>query len=281
MASSARALTAPASSPRSSTTDAMRPRALGLAIALVLGFAAVPAAVVAQTGAARDEAAAISLVAAAKAKAGEFALCASLYQQAYRLDPGYLAYLFSAARCGQKSGDVDGAERDYRAFLSRSPAADPLAEKARGFLDEILAVRRAAMLPDERPRATGAGAAAAVVLPQAATPVTPLAGPSAAAVQGGVVAAARPADGLGWALLAGGAVALGTGGWLAAGGLGDRATLVDDLAHAPNGLIIAESPAQARVRDDAWRTKAGAGISVGVAGVALVAWGAWRLWTGD
>ena len=233
----------------------------------------------AQPAASKDEAAAISLVAASKAKAGEFALCASLYQQAYRQDPSYLAYLFSAARCAQKDSNFDAAERDYRAFLARSPATDPLVEKARTNLDEILGRRRAAAVPDEQARPPASPAAAA--LPPAVTLTAGSAGTPAGDAQIAPPLAAGPAAWPNWAWLAGGTLAVAGGGWLVAGGVADRAALSSDLAHPANGLIVGVTPSQAHARDVAWRTSVGAGAALAIAGAAAASWGGWQVWRGS
>ena len=121
-----------------------------LVAGLAVGLLAVPAWAKGKSPAddprarASQEAAALSQVAASKNEAGEFKLCADLYLQAFRTDPGLLAYLFGAARCEQKAGDLEAAERDYRVFLQRVPADDPYATKAQGFLQEVQAQRKQA-----------------------------------------------------------------------------------------------------------------------------------------
>jgi tetratricopeptide (TPR) repeat protein len=224
-------------------------------------FAQTPPSAISPT----DEAAAISLVAAAKSKAGEFALCASMYRQAYKLDPGFLGYLYSIARCSQKAGDLDAAERDYRAFLARAPQGEPLGQKARANLDEILAARSKQPVPDElaRPAPPPAPPTPTAVPPVSATPPPAAPGPP-------------PERWKAWTLAGtGGALAVvgASVGW---SGTVARQQLRDELSVRENGLVTAMTPAEAHEREGAARITLFTGmtmVALGVVGVGLgVAW---------
>lgn len=113
----------------------MHRAATGLALALALctatGFAA-------EGGVSKqEEAAALSVVAKSKADAGDFALAAELYQQAFRSDATELGYLYSAARCWHKAVRWPEAELAYDDFLKRAPADHPQRAKALQFVEEV------------------------------------------------------------------------------------------------------------------------------------------------
>lgn len=235
----------------------------------------------------KEEAAAISQVADAKNTAGDYAMCGDLFQQAYRTDPSYLGYLFSAARCEQKAGQLDAAERDFRLFLARCPQTDKLVEKAKKFLDEILEERKKVAVAKVEPSkpdpakpdptrpdlpAPGPGAAGA-----AATGTAP-AGTAAGAVDAGLRKGARePAPRLApWAATLGGAAVLVAGGAVMAVGLSQRADLRDQLTpSSPGGLIVGVTPQEARSRQSAaqnWVTAGAVGIGLGAVALGLGAW---------
>lgn len=201
---------------------------------------------------AQEEAAAVSQVAAAKNVAGEFTLCGNLYQQAYRTDPSFLGYLFSAARCEQKAGDLDAGERDFRLFLARSPSGDDLNEKAQQFLDEILDVRR---------KAVAAKAAEPVVPPVVPVPTVNRVDP--------------PGHGLAWTSLIGGGVLVAAGGLLVANGLALRTDLETALVHKDGGLIADSTPEAARASESTYRTRLALGAGLATAGVAAIGVGVW------
>jgi tetratricopeptide (TPR) repeat protein len=229
-----------------------------VAAALVLtaaapAWAAKPKAEDPRARAAR-EAAALSQVAASKNDAGEFKLCADLYLQAFRTDPGFLAYLFGAARCEQKAGDLEAAERDYRVFLQRVPSDDPYAPKAQGFLQEVQTLRKQAAEPKSEPKVEPKPGPATPPTVVAAEPTSPPAGPP-------------PRLGA-WSTVALGAVAAGVGVFGVATGLAARAELERDLEHG-SGLITAMTPGEARERDDAARLRMSwGGALLGVGAVA-------------
>lgn len=206
----------------------------------------------------KDEAAAISQVAARKHEAGDFALCASLYHQAFRTDPTFLGYLFSAARCAQKGGDLDVAERDYRQFLDLSPDGEPLNEKARAFLAEVLEARKQA--EDKKKAELEAEAkkhAAEVTPPVIVKPAPP------------------PSHALAWTAIVGGGVLAVAGGALLANGMALRSDLQADLQHHEPGLVTNLTPQQARERESTWRLREGLGLGVAVLGLATAGAGVW------
>lgn len=122
----------------SSPIDPRRHRAPRCYLAIAcLAAVTLPFAALAHGSEATDDAASLAVVAAAKGRAGEFAACAELYGQAYRLRPSSVGYLYSAARCAQRGGARAAAERDYRAFLARAPTADALRPHAIDHLREL------------------------------------------------------------------------------------------------------------------------------------------------
>ncbi len=218
-----------------------------------------------QEKSASEEAAAISQVAAGKHEAGEFALCGDLYQQAYRKDPTFLGYLFSAARCEQKGGDLDAAERDFRAFLARNPKGDKLSDRAEQFLGEVLDARRkTAEKPALDPtKPHGEGDLGLKPEPQHPDPKPPLpSGPSHAAAW--------------WTL--GGAAALTAGGaLLLASGLQARSDLTAQMSNHTGTLITGTTPTQARADESSYRGRLGVAAGVLTAAAATVGVGLWLL----
>jgi tetratricopeptide (TPR) repeat protein len=206
----------------------------------------------------KDEAAAISQVAARKHEAGDFALCANLYHQAYRTDSTYLGYLFSAARCAQKAGDLDGAERDYRLFLELSPDGEPLNEKAHAFLTEVAEARKVAEA--QKKAAEEAEASRNVVVP-------PLV----------VIKPAPPQEShaLAWTATVGGGLLVVAGGVLIAQAASLRSDLKAQLSHHEPGLVVGLTPAQAHDQESTYRTRMGLGTGVAVLGLAAAGAGIW------
>lgn len=264
-------------------------RVLALTVAATLAGSGLGAPLAWAEPSDKDEAAAISQVAGAKAKAGEFAMCAALFQQAYAKDPSYLAYLFSAARCAQKAGDLDAAERDFRTYLARCPKGDKLADKAQQYLGEILEERRKA------PPAPAPSAPA----PQSAAPNGPP-GPPEAPVQaepkGGTPVESRPnaeklpdatpqlpavhqvepVPGRGGLWLALGGVALLAGGAvLWSQGQGQASDLEAELGRRGDGLVLGMSHAEAQSRQDDANRAIGLGIGLAATGALLAAAGGW------
>lgn len=264
--------------------------ALALATALVAQLMAVPAAW-AEPGD-KDEAAAISQVAGAKAKAGEFALCAALFHQAYAKDPGYLAYLFSAARCAQKAGELDSAERDFRTYLARCPKGDKLAEKADQYLAEILEERKKAPPAAPTPAATPgpdkagfpdkAGAPDRAAVPDKPAgaphlePPAPVEKSADLAPKTPAVVRADQSPSRGGLWLALGGVALMAGGAvLWAQGQSQASDLDSELGGRGDGLVLNQSHAAAMSRQDDANRAIGLGLGVAVVGALLTGAGSW------
>ena len=97
-----------------------------------------------------EEAAALSIVAKGKADAGEFALAAEMYLQAWRLYAKETGYLYSAARCFHKAARWEDAGKAYAEFGRVAPADHPARSKALGYQEEV---RRAAADEQERRQA--------------------------------------------------------------------------------------------------------------------------------
>ncbi len=208
----------------------------------------------------KDEAAAISQVAARKHDAGDFPLCASLYHQAWRADPLFLGFLFSAARCEQKAGDLESAERDYKQFLNLSPDDEALNDKARAFLAEIAEARKQL---DAQKKAEEAQKKAEEKPPE---PPVVLVKPLPP----------EPSHVLAWTTtLSGGALVL-AGGALLASGFSQRGDLEDQLARKDGkGLITDMTPEQAHDAESKYRWRLGLGATAAVLGVAAVGTGVW------
>lgn len=220
---------------------------------------------------AKEEAAAISQVATAKHQAGDFALCAELFHQAYDKDPTYLPYLFSAARCLHKKGELDAAERDYRQFLARSPKGAQLVDKAQEYLDQLLEARK------QLKAATPAEPKPTELVVKPADPA-PAATPTAVVIAPPAVPAEKPMTGLqkiGWAAVGLGVAGMGAGAWALASASSDRTALHQDLAPADSKLVVGLTRAEAQARADqiAGRTTLGT-VATG-AGALLAAAGAW------
>lgn len=214
---------------------------------------------------AKEEAAAISQVASAKHQAGEFGLCADLFHQAYDKDPTYLPYLFSAARCRHKKGDLDAAERDYRQFLARSPKGGQFVDKAQEYLDQLLAERKKLPVePVKGPEPVKSIEPVKAVEPAAApTPTLPAAPPPALS----------GAQWAGWAAVGAGALLAGAGAWKIAQASADKADLSKALEHPNATLILGIDPATAQQRDDAWRSKMTLGAVLAGVGAATLGGG--------
>ncbi len=233
----------------------------------------------------KQEAAALSVVAGAKAKAGAYTLCSEMYEQCYRLDPGFLGYLYSAARCAQKGGQLDVAERHYREFLLRSPAEHPLRKRADGHMNEIMVARRAASdkrVAEERVAAEAAAAAAAARGPGSSGSVAaPAPAATGVAAAGGATKSAPPMTRralAGWGAV-GGAVILGSlGTWLLLNANADASALEADLAlPAGTQLIRGLTYAEAVQRDDEIRSGRTMAVIVGGGALLAAAAGAWLL----
>jgi len=110
---------------------------------VVAGASAPFAAVAAVPAAKKTEAAALSTVAISKAKAKKFAVAASMFHEAYKIDPETHGYLYSAARAAHKAKDWAAAEKDYRKFIANAPGDHPFMANANRHLGTVVAARQA------------------------------------------------------------------------------------------------------------------------------------------
>lgn len=226
----------------------------------------------------KQEAAALSVVAGAKAKAGDYKLCAEMYQQCYRLDPSFLGYLYSAARCAQKGGQIDLAEKHYREFISRSPAEHPLRPRADAHMKELMQARRVAAEKQALAEKAAAEKAAAEKA-KAAAPKPTMDSKPIVAARNGDTRVRKAAPGMsgralrGWIGVGGGAVMAGVASWLAWRAKSDFDALkVDVSLPAGTSLIDSITYAEAVKRNDAIRS--GTTMAAVTGGLALVAAGA-------
>lgn len=262
------------------------PLALVVATLVLLSTVAGLRAVAAATP--KQEAAALSVVAGAKAKSGDYKLCAEMYAQCYRMDPSFLGYLYSAARCAQKGGQLDLAERHYRAFLLRAPKEHPLRPRTDKHMVEIMAARKAAAAKREAAQRAAAEAALRKKQAQASGHGSDSgskdAGKSGDQLPGGgVTAKATPRSTqawLGWASVGGGVVAGAVGAVLLLRANADAAALRADLKLPAGSKLISKlTYAEAAERRDAVASSSRmGGAAIGV-GAALAAAGAVLLWT--
>lgn len=207
----------------------------------------------------KDEAAAISQVAARKHEAGDFPLCASLYHQAWRADPLFLGFLFSAARCEQKAGDLDASERDFKQFLNLSPDDEPLNEKARTFLGEIAEARKQL---DAQKKAEEAQRKAEEKPPEPPILVKPL--------------PPEPSRTVAWTTTVGGGALVLAGAALLASGFSQRSDLRDRLTSKDGkGLITDTTPQEAHDAEFDYRLRLGLGATCAALGVMAVGTGVW------
>ncbi len=254
----------------------------------------MPAVVIGAPSAKKDEAAAISQIAMTKAKAGDYKLCAELYHQAYRTDPAFLGYLYSAARCAQKGGNLDAAERDFRALLRRAPADHELAPRAQKHIEEVLKTRAEAPPIAEPPKGTagkgdagkgdaGKGDAGKGRAGQGAPSGK---GAAAGGTGPGVVKKAEPLPKpatwkrpTGLAGLVAGGLAVAVGGWLLVDGSMARADLVERLDNRKDGLVVGMTPAEARADEEDYQSSLRLGAIAAGGGLVLAGVGGWLLAT--
>ncbi len=77
---------------------------------------------------------------AAKAfESGNMTEAATLYREAYKMDPAESAYLYGAARASHTGRDLAHAEDDYVAFIALPNADAARVQKAKGFLESLRA----------------------------------------------------------------------------------------------------------------------------------------------
>ena len=75
---------------------------------------------------------------AAKAyESGNMTEAATMYREAYKLDPAESAYLYGAARAAHTGRDLARAEEDYAAFIALENADTARVQKAKGYLTTL------------------------------------------------------------------------------------------------------------------------------------------------
>lgn len=270
--------------------------------ALVAGLVGLTAAVPAPFAAAAEreafrmspanEAAALSIVAKARSEAGEFALAAELFRQAFRTDAKLPGYLYSAARCAQHGGLWARAIEDYQRFQAFAPFGDPLLAKAAEYLQEAraaLARETEAARLAAQVRAAPAPALvspAARELPAAPAPAIPAPRPIAGPLAVLSTSQREPASPLAWrrpagySALATGLVGLGVGGYCLLRGRNEVAALQADLAKTDaHGDIVGVARPEALARQDTARGHQAIGGTLLGVGVAMAAVGGYLAFT--
>ena len=205
---------------------------------------------------------------AARAR-GDGALAASLYREAATLDPSKPAYLLRGARAAQDAGLKTLAVENLNAFLAKAPANDADRPEAQTRLKALTApppVEQVAAPPAKSPQPV-----AAMVAPPASKPSTLV-----------VVAPAqkeRPTPWGKWGTVGtGGVIALVGGGvWLST--LGDRSSLVNDVAKTTDGKVSGLTYDQAMARNDSIVNRNIAAAVLGGMGVATAGVGLWLVLT--
>lgn len=168
------------------------------------------------------------------AKAGNYALAAGMFLQAYSLAPDHLAYVFSAARAEHLAWKLKDAQRHYEEFLSKAGPDHKLAPRTRAFLTQVKAGRVADDAVKDRIAKSGAAARAQ----------------SGQQMQGGV---RGPSMGgmLGLVATGTGAITVVAGGVLLALTQSDRTALESSLATKDDkGFISGASYAAAKAKSD-------------------------------
>lgn len=241
---------------------------------------ALPANAMAAQLSKAEEAAAVSIAARAKAREGRFGLCATMYHEAWRMDPKQPGYLYSAARCEQKAGQLAKAERDYLAFMKTVSAGHQMYGRANQHLREVraaqarqLAKRRAAAVRQGKDKGKGAKNKPPVKATARKVPK-----PNGGAA-GGVRRGADDGALLGWTVAGTGAALSGVGIWLLMDAASRIADLEQRLTRDGDNPITAISHDDAVAEQDAANLRRGLGFAltgVGVAGVGLGAWLALR-----
>jgi len=234
---------------------------------------------------ASDQAAAISQAAMARYKEKNFKLCAELYLQAFRLDTRVVGYLYGAARCQQKDGQLLQAEHSYEQVAKAATNDFSLAERAKTRWYQL---RTARLAREEQARK--AAAAKAAREKAAAAKAAKVAAAKAAAAKAAREKAARQAEldrrraaaatSNVKALLAGGlgVVALASGGWLLMDGLARGDELESDLAKlGPSGKIAGVNHETAVERQAGANLRTGVGTGLLIAGAAAVGTGVYLL----
>lgn len=230
-------------------------RNFGMLMVLTVFFSGPSLAIAKKPIPPAKEAAAISVVARSKSDSGDYAMCADLYHQAYALDPGFIGYLYSAARCEQKAELLDRAEKHYRVFLQRSPEDTSLAKRAKKHLIALMELRKQTPMQSSPPLSKNSSLAAPSPEP------------------GGV----NSTSFRGWSLLSGGVLASVGGGYLLKLGGDKKNQLKDQLSNRSQGYIVGITLANAQEDERAYRLNYVAGGLLIGAGVAAVVSGVWWL----
>ena len=174
---------------------------------------------------ATEKARQLATAAKGRAKAKRFDLAAEMFHEAFKINPGAWAFLFSAARCEQLDGQFAAAKRDYTKYLSFSTGDHKLRERAQGFLREVNEelVRKRAAEQVEREEADKRAAKADAQAKKQRKEETAL------AIQ------AKDPGPVAWGLLAAGGVGAGVGAFLLVSAIGDQSDLDADLTVTGTG----------------------------------------------
>ncbi len=228
-----------------------------------------------------EQAAAVSLAARTKYKEGNYKTCAAMYREAFTMDPAQVGYLYSAALCAQKAGNLEAAQRDYQKVLGLQKSDDPYAAKARKHIGEV----RAALIAKQRADAARRRAewqrkqaAAKAERKRKAAAAAAAARKRAADAKKG--ATARPSwyRPVGWGSVGVGIVAAGLGGWLLVDGMSAVETLQGQLDDTDaHGKIVGIHRDQALTDEAAARDQQKLGGGILAAGVVVAAVGTYLL----
>ncbi|MCO4760961.1 MAG: hypothetical protein KC502_05615 [Myxococcales bacterium] len=225
-----------------------------------------------------EQAAAISITAVARARAGDFKTCAMLFHQAWIMHPAERGYLYSAARCEQKAGQLDKAYINYGRYLESASAGDSLAAKAKKHRTEIEVARG-----DK----TGAATTAA---PQTATAPTsepanksPTTKPAAGVTGQSQPGPSRigPSQLVPWSAVGGGTALAAVGLWLALGAADDIRALEGRLAKTTGAgddeVIVGTTYEDAKADQDSANVRSAAGMAMMGVGAVAIGYGVWQL----
>ena len=141
--------------------------------ALALGCAAVAGTPTTARAAALQpakEAEKLATAARTVYESGQFAAAAELYRKAYRLNPAKPDYLYGVGKAEQKAGRLAQAKAAFDQLLALIPADDPLAERARKALAEVVAAQGAAAPGAPQPAVSAPPAPAPAAPPPAPAP---------------------------------------------------------------------------------------------------------------
>ncbi len=252
------------------------PSWLGLLCACLTATAAVHVAPTRAHAASLDKAekaAAFSIIARDKAREKNFKACAEFYHQAAALDPSQGGYLYSAARCEQKSQQYAAAAKNYRRFLKGADESSGLAAKARSHLAECQRALEKRRAHQAALRLAAQRAAARKAAAQAAKARGKGAGSGVGVNKG----AAAPTNVTAWSTIGGGVVLAGVGGWLLVSAAGIISDLEPKLRPGAGGTIDGISYDDATAEQSRANVRQGTGIALIAAGVVAGGVGAWML----